>query len=134
MHQLGRVESRAMMGPDPASPPSSWRDGLRERTGPSLYGAEGLSKRDFSKRKSEKKKETLSGSLGNSLAAAPPASSPTSCPVFLQGCWGHKAHISGTRRSACLKGPPGPHQRHWVEYTSQRELRPHPRHWGESAP
>ena len=58
MHQLGRVESRAMMGPDPASPPSSWRDGLRERTGPSLYGAAGLSRRIFSKRKRKKKRHS----------------------------------------------------------------------------
>ena len=54
-HQQGRVESWVVMGLDPDSPQSSWRGELCERTGPSLYGAAGLSRRNFSKRKSEKR-------------------------------------------------------------------------------
>ena len=40
-----------MWGPDPDSSLSSWRGGLCERVGPSLYGVAGLSRRIFSKRK-----------------------------------------------------------------------------------
>ena len=52
-----------MLGPDPDSPRSSWRGGLCERTGPSLYGVAGLSRKIFSKRKSGEKKKTLGGAL-----------------------------------------------------------------------
>ena len=57
-----------MTGPDPDSSWSSWRGGLCERPGPSLYRAAGLSRRNFSKRKSEK--ETLCIYVGNSPSAA----------------------------------------------------------------
>ena len=40
-----------MLGPDLDSPWPSWRGGLCKRTGPSLYGVAGLSRRIFPKRK-----------------------------------------------------------------------------------
>ena len=91
MYQLGRVESWAVKGPDPDSPRSSWRGGLNQRTVPSLYGMAGLSRRIFSKRKSEKK-ETFWGSLGNSPAAAAPASSPHGLGTIPWLCVRLRAH------------------------------------------
>ena len=58
MHWLGRFESWALLGPDPDIPWSSWRGGLCERTGPSVSGVAGLSRRNFSKRKSEEKRHS----------------------------------------------------------------------------
>ena len=55
MCQLGRDESWALTGPDGDSPGSTWRGGLCERSGLSLYGVAGLSRRNLSKRKSEKR-------------------------------------------------------------------------------
>ena len=55
MPRLGRVESWAMSGPDPDNPWSSWRGGLCERTGPSLFRVAGLSRK---KRKSEIKRHS----------------------------------------------------------------------------
>ena len=52
-------ESWATTGPDPDSPWSGWRGGLYEKTGPPLYGVEGLSRRNFSKRESEKRDTVL---------------------------------------------------------------------------
>ena len=49
--RMGKIESWAVWGPDTGSPRSSQRGGLCERTGPSLYGAAGLSRRIFPKRK-----------------------------------------------------------------------------------
>ena len=61
-----------MWGPDPDSPPSSWRGGLCERTGPSLYReSHRYEQEDF-----PKKKMTLGSTLGNSPAATAPVSSP----------------------------------------------------------
>ena len=99
----GRVESWAVLGPGTDNPWSSWRGGLCERSGPSLYGVAGLSRRNFSKRKSEKK-ETLSGSLENSPAAAAPDSSPPGCGVLQWRYGGHRAHIRGTKESVHLRG------------------------------
>ena len=46
---LRRVESWAAYDSDPDSPPPSWRGGLCERTGPSLYGGSHRSEQeDFS--------------------------------------------------------------------------------------
>ena len=83
--RLGRVESWAVWGPDLDSPWSSWRGGLYERTGPSLYGWGGrIEQEDFLK-----KKKTLRGTLGNSAAAAATVSSPTSRPPCVSaGLWG----------------------------------------------
>ena len=50
-----------MLGPDPDSPWSSWRDGLCEKTGISLYGGSGRIEQDDS----PKNKKTLGGTLGN---------------------------------------------------------------------
>ena len=74
---LGRVESWAMWGPDPHSPHLAGEVGCK-RTGPSLYGVAGLSRRIFSFLL--KKKKTLWGTLGNSPAAAAPVSSPPGQP------------------------------------------------------
>ena len=85
MHCLGRVESWAMWGSDSDSPRSSWRGGLCERTGPSLYGGSGrIEQEDYLKNK-----RTLGGSLGNYPTAAAPVSSPPSHPAFPWGCAGH---------------------------------------------
>ena len=103
--------SWALLGPNLDSPWSSWRGGLCERTGPSLYGAAGLSRRIFSKRKRHS-----GGSLGNSPAAAAPVSSLPGCPALLQGCGGAQS------------------PNHWGECTPWGGLRLHPRHWGVCAP
>ena len=96
MHQLGRVRVGLCWALTRTVPQSSWRGGHCERTGPSLYGAAGLSRRNFSERKSENK-ETLGDSLGNSPAAAAPVSSPTRLLVLPLWGGGHRAHIRGTK-------------------------------------
>ena len=72
---LRRIESWAMCNPDSDSPWSSWRGGLCERTGPSLYGGSlRIEQKDFS----QKEKDPL-GHFGefpcsnsSSLLSTPP--------------------------------------------------------------
>ena len=67
---------------DPDSPWSSWRGGLCERTGPSLYGGSSrIEQEDF-----PKKKKSLRGTLENSPAAAVPVSSPPGHPPVWGRC------------------------------------------------
>ena len=80
MHRWGEL-SWAIWGPDSDNPRSSWKGGLCERTGPSLFrGNRRIEQEDF-----PKKKKTHRGTLGNSPAATAPVSSlprhPTSWGV-----------------------------------------------------
>ena len=102
--RLGRVESWVVTTRDPDSPQSSWRGGLCERPDPSLYTAASLSRRNFSKRKSEKREHRHSiwhrQLLGNSLAAAALDSSPPS-RVLLPWWLGRPyAHTQGPGETA----------------------------------
>ena len=50
-HRQRRVESWAVCDPDPDSPQPSWRGGLCERSGPSLYkGSHRIEQEDFSQK------------------------------------------------------------------------------------
>ena len=110
MRWLGRVKSWALRG---HSSWSSWRVGVCERTGPSLYGVAGLSRRNFSKRKSEKKRHSVAiwGILQQQPLQPPP----------------HPA-------SKVVKKASSSHSRPWGECTTRRALSPHPRHQGEYTP
>ena len=100
MRWLGRVKSWALRG---HSSWSSWRGGLCERTGPSLYGVAGLSRRNFSKRKSEKKRHSVAiwGILQQQPLQPPP----------------HPA-------SKVVKKASSSHPRPWGECTTRRALTP----------
>ena len=79
-----------MCNPDTDSPRPSWRGGLCERTGPSLYrGSQRIEQEDF-----PKKKNTLGGTLGNSPSATAPVSSPPRHPS------GNFAHRLGSVRTS----------------------------------
>ena len=94
-----------MQDPDRDSPRSSWRGGLCERTGPSLYGGScRIEQEDF-----PKKKKTLGGTLGNFPAATAPVSSPPNHPPICipTEVWGYGDQIQSTGGggSAHLGGP-----------------------------
>ena len=75
-HWPRRVESWAECDPDRDSPWPSWRGGLCEKSGPSLYrGSHRIKQEDFSP-----PKKTLWGTLGNSPAATASVSSPPHHP------------------------------------------------------
>ena len=113
---LGRVESWVMWGPDPDSPRSGWRGGLCERTGPSVYGVAGLSRRNCSKRK--RHSGAVWGSLLQQQLQSPlhpvawhspggvggmePISEAPGTVCTLEAL---QAHIWGIRRMHNLEGP-----------------------------
>ena len=110
-----RVESWAACDPGPDSPRPSLRGGLCERTGPSLYGAAGLSKRIFSKRKRPLGsvwgillKQQLQSPLypafqcsHEDVGGIKPKSEALGRVRNSEGLW---AHIRGIRESAHLAG------------------------------
>ena len=96
---LGRVESWVMWGPDPDSPRSGWRGGLCERTGPSLYGVAGLSRRNCSKRKRH------SGAVWGSLLQQQLQSPLHLAARGSQGCRGHQPTSKAPGRVRTLEGP-----------------------------
>ena len=90
-----RVESWAACDPDPDSPQPSWRGGLCERSGPSLYGgSHRIEQEDFS----QKAKDPLghfgefSCSNSSSLLSTRPLASPGSVRID----WGVSTpHLGG---------------------------------------
>ena len=103
--RLGSVESWARSGPDLDSPGSSWRGGLCEKTGPSLYGVTGLSRRNISKRKEKRDTQGQFGEFSCSSSSSLLSTWPPSTPV---GMWGTPSPHPSHRR-VCEPGrAPGP--------------------------
>ena len=119
-HWPRRVDSWAECNPDPDSPQPSWRGGLCERTGPSLYrGSQRNEQENFSQ-----KKMTLWGTLWNSPAATVPVSSP---PCHLSGDCAHLisegAETTGITPGRVPSNQEGAHPHGSARTSFQRELR-----------
>ena len=89
----GELRAGPVMGPDLDILWSSWRCGPCEMTGPSLYGAAGFSRRNFSKRKSEKRDtQGLFGEFScnscSSLLPTQPHGAPTVAWKAPRSHWG----------------------------------------------
>ena len=117
-----------LVQPSPGQPPASWRGGLCERTGPSLYGgSHRIEQQDFSKNK-----KTLRGHFGklpysnsSSLISTPPptqglCASNSACPqLILEG-----AETTGTYHWSVPSDWECAHPPGSVCTSSRRELRP----------
>ena len=128
-----RVESWAAWDPDRDSPWPSWRGGLCQRLGPSLYGGSHRTEQeDF-----PLKKKTQEDTLGNSSAATAPVPSPSGhlpvqglcastreCPHLIS----EGTETTGTRESenqgrlcAHIHSPEETyHKKEWVEARNTR--------------
>ena len=103
------------------SPRSSWRGGLCERTGPSLCGVPGLSRRNFSKRKSGIKRH--SGTVWGILLQQQLQ------PPLHPAAWGSHGGVEGTEPTSETPGRVRTSEDLWAHIRWTRESA---HHWGPS--